>query len=698
MLHSIYISNAEMKSGKSLVALGLTNTLLNKGLKVAVFRPIINDVPNGGKDRILDLLLGQFKINLHYDNAFVYSKSQLVELYNKGQFDYALDKIIDQYKQLEEEFDFVVIIGSDFEGTPLSQEFDLNTAVAKNLGSPVLMVSNGSNKTVKEIASTVQLASKAFLQKDCKLYGVIVNRTNGKDDNKIKDELMRLFSNLDIVVSTLPSIESLRNPNVREIANHTKAEVLNAPELLDNQINNSLVAAMNFENVISQIGPKSLIIVPSDRDDVILGSLVCHNSGDHPNISGILLTTYAELNPTIFDLVKGMPKQVPILKIENNTFEAANLVNNFHSVLSLDNPKKIKTALTLFEDNIDISSIESHIESIEIEVVTPKMFEYGLVQRAKANRKKIILPEGTEPRILKAAKELKLKNAVDVAVLGNEEAIRNQLAKLSLDLELADLEIIDPVNSPLLEEFAEAYYEYRKHKGVTLEVALDTMKDVSYFGTMMVQKGYADGMVSGAVHTTQHTIRPALQFVKTKPGVSVVSSVFFMCLEDRVLVYGDCAVNPNPNSEQLAEIAISSAHSATAFGLDPKVALLSYSSGSSGKGADVDKVRAAAEIVHDKAPEIVAEGPIQYDAAVDPIVGSSKLPDSPVAGKANVLIFPDLNTGNNTYKAVQRETGALAIGPMLQGLNKPVNDLSRGCTVEDIVNTVIITAIQAQLN
>ena len=229
-------------------------------------------------------------------------------------------------------------------------------------------------------------------------------------------------------------------------------------------------------------------------------------------------------------------------------------------------------------------------------------------------------------------------------------------------------------------------------------MAYDLMTDVSYFGTMMVYKGHADGMVSGAVHTTLHTIRPALQFIKTKPGVSIVSSIFFMCLPDRVSVFGDCAVNPNPTAGQLAEIAISSADSSRRFGIEPLVALLSYSSGTSGEGAEVDKVRQATALVRQKRPDLKVEGPIQYDAAVDPVVGRQKLPDSEVAGQASVLIFPDLNTGNNTYKAVQRETGALAIGPMLQGLNKPVNDLSRGCTVEDIFNTVVITAIQAQEN
>jgi len=324
------------------------------------------------------------------------------------------------------------------------------------------------------------------------------------------------------------------------------------------------------------------------------------------------------------------------------------------------------------------------------------MFQYNMVKRAKKHRKHIVLPEGNDDRIIIAAARLLAMDVVDISIIGDKKQIENKVAELGLAFDFSKVNIIAPRKSLHYEDYVNTYYELRKEKKMTLEVARDLMEDGSYFGTMMVYKGHADGMVSGAAHTTQHTILPSLQFIKTKPNCSIVSSVFFMCLEDRVSVFGDCAINPNPTAEQLAEIAISSAESSLAFGIEPKIAMLSYSSGSSGKGDEVDKVRAATEIVRQKRPDLKIEGPIQYDAAVDPAVGQSKMPNSEVAGYASVLIFPDLNTGNNTYKAVQRETGALAIGPMLQGLNKPVNDLSRGCTVDDIINTVVITAIQAQ--
>jgi phosphate acetyltransferase len=324
------------------------------------------------------------------------------------------------------------------------------------------------------------------------------------------------------------------------------------------------------------------------------------------------------------------------------------------------------------------------------------MFQYNLVKRARKHRKHIVLPEGNDERIIIAASRLLAMDVVDISIIGNKKQIESKVSELGLDFDFSKIKIINPIESEHYDDYVNTYYELRKAKNVTLGMAKDLMEDVSYFGTMMVYKGDADGMVSGAAHTTQHTILPALQFIKTKPNSSVVSSIFFMCLEDRVSVFGDCAINPNPTAEQLAEIAISSADSSLAFGIEPKIAMLSYSSGSSGKGDEVDKVRTATEIVRKKRPDLKIEGPIQYDAAVDMAVGKSKMPNSEVAGQASVLIFPDLNTGNNTYKAVQRETGALAIGPMLQGLNKPVNDLSRGCTVDDIINTVVITAIQAQ--
>jgi phosphate acetyltransferase len=413
-------------------------------------------------------------------------------------------------------------------------------------------------------------------------------------------------------------------------------------------------------------------------------------------VAGIVLSTGSEPDEPVRRLLEGLPNVVPILVVPTGTFETTTRVGAIRSRITPDNPKKIQLAISTFERYVAVRALEEKLVSFQPEGLTPHMFQYRLLQWAKRQRRHIVLPEGNDDRILRAAALLLYQDIVDLTILGDPEQVAASAKRLGINLPLGHLRVIDPVKSDYYADYVATFYELRKSKGVNEDMARDLLRDVSYFGSMMVYKGHADGMVSGAVHTTQHTIRPALQFIKTKPGVSVVSSVFFMCLPDRVAVFGDCAVNPNPTAEQLAEIAISSAESSLAFGIEPRIAMLSYSSGTSGAGADVEKVRQATEFVRQRRPDLKVEGPIQYDAAVDPLVGRQKLPDSEVAGQASVLIFPDLNTGNNTYKAVQRETGALAIGPVLQGLNKPVNDLSRGCTVDDVYNTVVITAIQSQ--
>jgi phosphate acetyltransferase len=343
---------------------------------------------------------------------------------------------------------------------------------------------------------------------------------------------------------------------------------------------------------------------------------------------------------------------------------------------------------------VDTSDLIARLAIPIPSVMTPQMFTYQLLDRARSDRRRIVLPEGDDDRILKAAGRLLQRGVADLTILGEEARVRSRAAELGVDLSAAL--VLNPHTSELCDKFAEQYADLRKHRGVTVEQAREIIHDVSYFGTMLVHNDIVDGMVSGAAHTTAHTVRPAFEIIKTLPDVSTVSSIFLMCLADRVLAYGDCAIVPDPTAEQLADIAISSARTAAQFGIDPRVAMLSYSTGTSGTGADVDKVRTATELVRMREPDLLVEGPIQYDAAVEPSVAATKMPGSKVAGRATVLIFPDLNTGNNTYKAVQRSAGAIAIGPVLQGLNKPVNDLSRGALVEDIVNTVAITAIQAQ--
>ena len=549
--------------------------------------------------------------------------------------------------------------------------------------------------TLEEFVNGVHIAYDSFKEKEVEIIAVIGNKVQEKNIEIAKAGIEKNLPK-DIFVSIIPLITSLSNPTMKEVAKAIDAKILFGNEHINNQSSKFIVGAMQLRNYLGHLCENCLIITPGDRADIILGALQANISSNYPNIAGIVLTGGITPEKPIVKLIEGLSQIVPILTVKEGTFSVANKIGAIRSHMYAENKEKIITSLDTFDKYVEVEKLNEKLITFKNDSITPRMFQYNLLKRARQQRKHIVLPEGNDDRIITAAARLVQMDIVDITVLGSRDEIANRIARLGLTVDIKKFNIIDPVNSDYFKDFTNSLFEIRKNKGLTIDMAEDLMGDVSYFGTMMVHKGLADGMVSGAAHTTGHTILPALQFVKTKPGVSVVSSIFFMCLEDRVSVFGDCAINPNPNAEQLAEIAISSADSSINFGIDPKIAMLSYSSGASGKGADVDIVREATKIVKEKRPDLKVEGPIQYDAAVDATVGKSKMPNSEVAGQANVLIFPDLNTGNNTYKAVQRETGALAIGPMLQGLNKPVNDLSRGCTIDDIFNTVILTAIQAQ--
>ncbi len=693
MNKAIYIATSEPNSGKSLVTLGLMRMLLGRTPKVGYFRPIIDDKKKGHQDNHINTVISHFDLDMTYDEAYALTRSEFVNMRNNDDDGRIIDIIIDKYKNLEEKSDFVLVEGTDFSGEGSAIEFDANILIAKNLGIPALIVTSGVDKDMDEFIADIHIAYDSFMDKEVEVIAIVANKIIKKNLELVKEGISKNLPE-DVMVSVIPRVKSLMYPTLSEIVNALDAKVLFGENYLYNPIESIKVGAMQLRHYLRYIENNSLIITPGDRADIILGALQANISSNYPKIAGIVLTGNIKPEKPILKLVEGLSRIVPIVLTKEETYKIATKVAAVKPRIYADNKEKINKSISAFEKYVDRKKLETKFIEFKTEGITPRMFQYNLYERAKQNRKHIVLPEGNDDRILKAAARLLDLDIVDLTILGDPEKIEKKTNKLHISLKKAN--IINPLDAPNFNDYAETFYELRKHKNITMDFALDVMTDVSYFGTMMVHKGHADGMVSGAAHTTQHTIIPALQFVKTKPGVSVVSSIFFMCLEDRVSVFGDCAINPNPNAEQLAEIAISSADSSIAFGIEPKIAMLSYSSGSSGKGVDVEKVRNATEIVRQKRPDLKVEGPIQYDAAVDMGVGKSKMPNSEVAGQASVLIFPDLNTGNNTYKAVQRETGALAIGPMLQGLNKPVNDLSRGCTVEDIFNTVIITAIQAQ--
>lgn len=694
MSKGIYVATIEPNSGKSVVVLGLMRMLLGKTAKVGYFRPIIDDLEVGEMDNHISTVLSHFEIDINYKNAFAFTRNEVLDLYNKGKSGEVIDEIIKKYKYLEERFDFVLLEGTDFSHENSSIELDLNILISKNLGLPVIIVARGDKKEIKEVVESVQLAHDTF-KEDVDVLSIMTNKVDIENVSILKEKLKERLSN-GTDISVIPRIKSLANPTIKEIVKALDAKVMFGKDMLNNPVENFGVGTMQLRNYLNHLKEGSLVITAGDRADIILGALQANVSKNYPKISGIILTGGLIPEETILRLIEGLSSVVPIISVNGGTFSVTNHIGKIKSKIYAENTEKIATSIATFEKYVDTDKLAERLITFQSEIFTPRMFQYNLLQRALKNKKHIVLPEGYDERVLRAAARLINAHVVELTLIGEEDKIKERIEKLDIILDTNDINIISPTESPYFDDYANTFYELRKHKKVNLQMAKDMMADVSYFATMMIYKGHADGMVSGAVHTTQHTLMPALQFIKTKPGVNIVSSIFFMCLEDRVSVFGDCAINPNPNAQELAEIAISSAQTTKDFGIEPKVAMLSYSSGASGKGADVDKVREATEIVKRLAPHIKIEGPIQYDAAVDARIGKSKMPDSEVAGHASVLIFPDLNTGNNTYKAVQRETGALAIGPVLQGLNKPVNDLSRGCTVDDIYSTVIITAIQAQ--
>lgn len=694
MKTGIYITNTERRVGRSLVTLGVFKMLLSKVGKVGYFRPIIKDYPKGKHDNHIETMLSYFNLDMEYKDAYGFTMSQVVRYKNMGQEARLIDQIIERYKLLESKFDVVLVEGTDFAAKGVSFEFDLNVEIVKNLSIPTILVSTARNKDMVDAVENLDLAVRTYAEKDVTVQSIFMNRVPEDDCELMKAELEKVIPS-ETTIEIIPEIQKLGSPTVNEIQDELDGKVLYGEGLLCNQVDRYSVGAMQLRNFLERLTENVLVITPGDRSEIILGALQANVSTNYPKIAGIVITGGIMPEGPILKLIDGLPSIVPIILVEDATFITAQKISAVKPKIRPGITRKIDLSISTFEKYVDTEHLLNKFRSFKTDVVTPHMFQFNLVAKAKSNKKHIVLPEGTDPRVLLAASNLIEQNVVDITLLGKRDEI--MATALKIGVQVSDkINIINPVESENYEDYWRTYHQLRKHKNIPEQMAQDALADVSYFGTMMVYKGHADGMVSGAAHTTAHTIIPALQFVKTRPGVSTVSSCFFMCLDDHVSVMGDCAVNVSPNADQLAEIAISSAESAKAFGIEPKVALLSYSSGTSGTGVEVDKVKAATEKAQALRPDLKIEGPIQYDAAVDPRVGKSKMPNSEVAGQATVLIFPDLNTGNNTYKAIQRETGALAIGPMLQGLNKPVNDLSRGCTVDDIFNTVVITAIQAQ--
>ncbi|MCR2783958.1 MULTISPECIES: phosphate acetyltransferase [unclassified Microbacterium] len=705
MAQSIYITSVEGHSGKSTIALGVLDALSRATPRVGVFRAIARSTDR--RDYVLEMLLDHDGVDLEYDECIGVTYDDV-----RADPEGSLATIVERFKAVERQCDAVVVVGSDYTDVGSPAELAYNARIAANLGVPVLLVVGGRDlqgqseqlgttiaRTPEEMGQITSLGLAELAHGRADLFAVVANRADadrlGETVDALTAAVAAALPGRDIPVRAIPEDLYLVAPSVRDILHALEGTLVKGdPEMLTHEVVNIVVAGMSMVNVLPRLTESAVVVIPADRTEVLLATLLAHTSGTFPSVAAVVLNGPFPLPETIDSLIDGLGSTLPIIATDLGTYDTAVRVMGARGRLAADSPRRYDTALALFEKHVDTEDLTQALGVAKTTVVTPLMFEYGLMERARSARRRIVLPEGDDDRVLRAAATVLTRGIADVTILGKETDVRGRARDLGIDLTGAD--IISPFDGEYVDKFAQEYTRLRAHKGMTYERAADTVTDVSYFGTMMVHLGLADGMVSGASHTTAHTIRPAFEIIKTKPGVSVVSSVFLMALADRVLVYGDCAVIPDPTSEQLADIAVSSAATASQFGIEPRVAMLSYSTGESGTGADVEKVRAATVLVRERAPQLPVEGPIQYDAATDAAVASKKMPGSSVAGRATVFVFPDLNTGNNTYKAVQRSAGAIAIGPVLQGLNKPINDLSRGALVDDIINTIAITAIQAQ--
>lgn len=680
---SVYIASSERQVSKSSIALGLIDLFARQVRSIAVYRPL---VLNTADDAVTDALLSIKGVRQARDNAVGVTYADYAADSAR-----AIDTIVARYSALAESHDAVVVLGSDYEDIETAMELEHNAVIAANLNAPVLYVVKAQGRTAEQVARTAESAVEAFEAKHNTVIGIIVTHAAPDQIDALREAVRGVR---DVAVSVLPEDPVLTAPSVG-----AQFDAVGATHWLGNQdfrtheSLHTIVAGMTLPNLLTRLKREATVIVPADRLDLLPGLLMAHRSPDYGPLAALILTGGFEVPESVSKLFADSEIDLPIAVTQGDTFPTAVALQGIRGT-STSSLRKIEASRALFQQHVDEAALLAAIDLPRTEIRTPTMFEHQIMQMARSAKQRIVLPEAADDRVLSAADVVLQRQVADIILLGDSARISRRASELGLNLAAAS--VVNPEDPELIEKFAAEYARLRAHKGMTIEKARETLTDLSYFATMMVHFGMADGMVSGAVNTTANTIRPSLEFIKTTPGVSVVSGSFLMAMSDRVLVYADCAVNPDPSPSQLADIAISSARTAESFGIEPRIAMLSYSTGDSGFGADVDKVREATQLVRERAPELKVEGPIQFDAAVDEVVAKKKMPGSEVAGRATVFIFPDLNTGNNTYKAVQRTSGAVAIGPVLQGLNKPVNDLSRGALVDDIVSTIVITAIQAQ--
>ncbi len=684
MQNRIYLTGIEDRPGKSFVSVGFLSMLMDRLDALNCFKPFAEE--DEGHTRLLEKISKQKITHLmSIGEAIQQMRDEPDNLISA-----LIDKIAAADPNISSYFE-----GTDFESDNDVVEFQFNLTLAYQLKCQVILVVSAKNRSLEHTLSLIDNALQVSKKYHAQVGGIIINQVDNALELKAKELFRSKFTQIPLIC-VIPEFPHLANPSVAEIATKLNAQVLYGENEMNRTVTQFTVAAKTISNFLKSRANRDgmLIITPDDRADILLGSLLADQSANYPKIAGIVLTGGEPPDGVIKDIITGLEHHFPVMLTELRTYETATSLYSAKFSLHQSSEAKINEAIRNMRPYLleAMSAIASNIPMPP--TFSPAIFLYELLLRAKEKNAHIVLPEGDDIRILEAAEYLLVRDVVKITLLGNEEKIRFNAKRLNFNL--PNVQIINPECAKARKKYAEKYHQLRAHKNVNYPIALERMSDPNYFAVMMVYFNDADGMVSGATHTTADTVRPALEIIKTKSNASKVSSIFIMCLETKVLIYGDCAINPEPDAATLAEIAEQAALITKKLGIDPKVALLSYSSGSSGKGESVEKVKNAFEMLRAEKPDYIVEGPIQYDAAVDPGVAAKKLPDSKLAGEANVLIFPDLNTGNNTYKAVQRESGALAIGPVLLGLNKPVNDLSRGCTPQDVINTILVTAIQTE--
>lgn len=697
MSRTIFVAPIGSKTGKTAFCLGLISSLKRIVSSVGFMKPVGQRYQE--KSRICEdtkLIAAVFGLEADGTNLCPISAQSFEKRILEGQEKQVLDNIAFAHESITADRDIVVLEGIDMTSMGAYQT-DLNVSIAERLNAQVLLLVNGAEgRPLDGIVYEAVHAKEAYEAARCRILGVVVNSAPQDALREFEEQVRKHFKKhaLD-VIGVIPFLPILSSVSMRDIAKTIDGEVIVEGDMR-RHAQKVIVAAMRPTNALAYLEENTLVITPGDRDDILLAIACADLSDRYPSVAGIILTGNIRPDDVIIDLIRGIGNtDFPVVLTTGDTFSTAAIIDSMDIHIHRDDATKIETARTMVETYCDYKSafVASGI-TVERER-TPQDYLDEIIHRAKKESMHIVLPEGTDERVVSAAAQIQQRGIARVTLLGKVDVVRQKAEKLGVSIR--EIELKDPMKENV-EKFAERLYKLRKDRGMGIHEACDLVRDTVYYGIMMVEAGDADGLVSGAIHSTADTLRPGLQVIGMAPGVRFVSSVFLMLKGAKAFFYGDCAVIEDPDKEQLAAIAVSSAQTAKSFGIKPVVAMLSYSTGPSGKGLSVEKVREATELARTIAPDIPIEGPLQYDAAFDEEVARLKLSNRKVAGRVNVFIFPDLNSGNIAYKAVQREAGAIAIGPICQGFHKPVNDLSRGCSAEDIVYLTAVTAVQAQRN